>query len=161
MTRVEDAYHSDPTAVVEAVFRHIHQARMAGLPICNPALSVAVLGFQRWQGDWLGALVAPWTINLLMLPGGGDFRPLSVGQNQTWAFPSGEYEFMGNREPGLGAYQFCSLISPVNDFADQAEVEALAQAALAGLLTAPAEVQAPPLDRRAFLRSALGRRASA
>ncbi|TVT76643.1 MAG: [NiFe]-hydrogenase assembly chaperone HybE [Denitromonas halophila] len=161
MACVENAYDSNPTAVVEAVFRRIHHERMAGLPICNPALSVAVLGFRPWQGDWVGVLVAPWAINVLMLPGGGAFRALSVGQTQDWAFPSGDYTFMGSREPGLGAYQFCSLFSPVNHFADQAEAEAVADAALVGLLTAPPEATPPPVDRRAFLRTALGRRASA
>ncbi|MCZ4305653.1 [NiFe]-hydrogenase assembly chaperone HybE [Zoogloeaceae bacterium G21618-S1] len=161
MACVEDAYDSDPTAAVEAVFRRIHHQRMVGLPICNAALSVAVLGFQPWQGDWVGALVAPWAINLLMLPGGGAFRALSVGQTQDWVFPSGNYTFMGSREPGLGAYQFCSLFSPLSGFSDQSEAEAVAQAALVGLLTAPPEAQTPPLGRRAFLRTALGRRVSA
>ncbi|MBT0959781.1 [NiFe]-hydrogenase assembly chaperone HybE [Denitromonas iodatirespirans] len=159
MTEAGDAHDTDPTMRVEAVFRRIHAERMAGLPICNPALRVAAIDFRRWQGDWVGALVLPWAINLLIVPGSGAFRAVSVGQGQTWVFPSGAYDFMGSREAGLGAYQSCSLFSPVSEFASQADAEAVAQAAMAGLLSAPPEARPAPLDRRAFLRTALGRHA--
>lgn len=157
MTEGGEAHDTDPTATVEAVFRRIHRERMAGLPICNPALTVRATGFQRWQGDWVGALVLPWAINLLIVPGGGAFRAVSVGQVQRWDFPSGHYDFMGSREAGLGPYQSCSLYSPVGDFDTQAEAEAVAQAALTHLLAPPPDARPAPLDRRAFLRTALGR----
>ena len=157
MSQTCEGFDSDPTATVEAVFRRIHTERMSGLPICNRALQVRATGFRRWQGDWVGVLVAPWAINLLVLPGGGAFTPLAVGQSQQWAFPSGSYDFMGNREAGLGPYQFCSLFSPVSEFSTQAEAEAVAEAALGALLAPPPEAKLAPVDRRAFLRSALGR----
>ncbi|MFV0664042.1 [NiFe]-hydrogenase assembly chaperone HybE [Denitromonas sp.] len=159
MTQVWLPYDTDPARVVASIFRRIHAERMASLPICNRALSVAVPAFERWQGDWVGVLIAPWAINLLILPGGGVFEALSVGMRQRWSFPSGDYEFLGSEEVGLGPYQSCSLFSPVSEFDSQDEAVAVARAALAGLLVPPPEACRVPLDRRAFLRTALGRSA--
>lgn len=159
MTQVWLPYDTNPAPVVASVFRRIHTERMAVMPICNRALSVAVPAFERWQGDWVGVLVAPWAINLLILPGGGAFEALSVGMHQRWSFPSGDYDFLGSEEAGLGPYQSCSLFSPVSEFDTQDEAVAVARAALAGLLAVPPQARRTPVDRRAFLRSALGRSA--
>lgn len=99
---------------LETVFGDIAAKRMAGLPICNDALRVQAVGFREWQGHWLGVLVTPWTISLMLMQ--GDDVPLQVlgaDEKMNWEFPSGEYEFMGLNEAALGACQMCSLISPV------------------------------------------------
>lgn len=171
------AFVSDPTEALRACFAGIAASRMAGLPVCNPALDVAVTAMQPWAGEWLGVLITPWAISLVLLPGdGGSFRELSLGQSQSWVFPSGDYDFLGNREEGFGPYQSCSLASPVFEFASQDDAIAFAGAALSALLQ-PAEAQLaaqahddreaarldgrplPPgpqtVSRRAFLRGAL------
>lgn len=144
----------DPAAAVEAAFARIAATRMAGLPLNNPALAVEACGFRRWNGLWLGVLVTPWTVNLMLLPGGNPaFRRLGADQRQTWTFPSGDYDFLGAEEAGLGPYQSCSLFSPAFEFAGQDEARAAAAAALVALL-APPDDAAPrprPISRRAFL----------
>ncbi len=163
--------HTDnPQALLAATFARIAATRMAGLPVVNPALGVAVPAMQAWQGEWLGVLLTPWAVNLVMLPGpGGRFRPIEVGGAQWWDFPSGRYEFLGNREDGLGHYQSCSLLSPAFEFACQADAEAFALAAFDALLAAPPQaphnaegvrlsggsVIAQPVSRRDFLRGGL------
>lgn len=153
---------ANPAAALHACFAAIAARRMAGLPLCNPALTVAVPAMQAWEGEWLGVLVTPWAISLVLLPGpGGRFREIGVGQSQAWDFPSGRYDFLGSREDGLGAYQSCSLASPVFEFAGQDEAVAFALAALAALLQPAAGTRealpAGPqtVSRRAFLRGAL------
>ncbi|MDD2872330.1 MAG: [NiFe]-hydrogenase assembly chaperone HybE [Azoarcus sp.] len=163
----------DPAPAVRACFSAIATGPMAGLPLCNPALEVAAIGFRSWQGEWLGALLTPWSLSLMLLPGtGGRFRPLAVDERQCWAFPSGEYAFLGNREPELGPYQMCSLYSPVFEFVSQIDAEAVALAALDALFCAPdgaaeadaaaqqarlqgESVAAAPVSRRDFLRGGL------
>ncbi|MBL8490462.1 MAG: [NiFe]-hydrogenase assembly chaperone HybE [Rhodocyclaceae bacterium] len=146
----------DPSARVEAEFRRI-AAIMGGLPICNPALAVEALGFRPWNGLWVGALLTPWTLNLVLLPGGnGDFRRLKQDETQVWSFPSGDYGFWGGPPSALGDYQTCPLISPVLEFADQQSLREAAAAALEGLMAAQEPVPDPPAgdsgrSRRAFL----------
>ncbi len=156
----------NPQPLLAACFARIAATRMAALPVVNPALSVAVPAMQDWLGEWLGVLVTPWAVNLIILPGrGGRFCPIEVGGAQWWDFPSGRYEFLGHHEDGLGHYQSCSLLSPVFEFATQAQAEAFARAAFDALLAAPlpppASVEgarlaggsalAQPLSRRDFL----------
>jgi [NiFe] hydrogenase assembly HybE family chaperone len=105
-----------PAAVLERVFKHIADTRMAGLPILNPALRVQAVGFRAWQGRWVGVLITPWTISLVLLAGdGAPLEELAPDTKMDWEFPSGRYEFMGLHEPALGGCQTCSLISPVSD----------------------------------------------
>lgn len=130
-------HHGNPAPQVRAVFEHIRRTRMAEVPFLNPKLQVDIVGWRAWQGEWLGVLVTPWSINLMLLPGGGGkFRALAMDERQSWSFPSGTYDFMGGDEEGLGAYQICSLFSPVLQFATHDAAVAAARAAIEALLHA-------------------------
>jgi [NiFe] hydrogenase assembly HybE family chaperone len=64
---------------------------MAGLPILHPGLSVAVIGARQWRRDWLGMLLTPWCMNLVIVPGRGPtFVPGTVGSKQVSQFPAGD-----------------------------------------------------------------------
>lgn len=160
-------------AGLETAFRRIATTRMAGLPINHPRLAVEGVGFRSWQDKWLGVLVTPWAMNLVLLPGGDpEFEVLATDRRQTWRFPSGEYDFMGGDEEECGAFQFCSLVSPIPEegIPDQAAAHALAEEVLIQLFSDPADavVMAPapaessrksslsgPLSRRGFLSGGL------
>lgn len=121
-------------ACVESTFTRIAATRMSGLPICHPGLRVEAVDFRTHAGDWLGALLTPWSLSLMILPGhGGNFRPLVANVVQTWRFPSGDYDFIGNHEPALGDYQLCSLYSPMFGFDDQDNARQAARIALSAL----------------------------
>jgi len=121
----------NPAARLEIVFRDIAATRMAGLPILNPALDVAAVGFRYWQDAWYGVLVTPWFMNLIALPDRDDeLVELGSGTRRTRFLPSGEYEFLSAREDALGAYWSASLVSPMSQFADMAGAVAVAEAVL-------------------------------
>lgn len=150
-----------PEEAVEAAFFRIQQTSMAGVPILNPALSVEAIDFQRWQGHWLGIVVTPWCMSLLLVPGGTDnWISAGVNKRRFVKFPAGDFAFLGGQEDELGEYQSCSLFSPMGKFSNQSEAVQTARAALIGLLTAPvvkddntpAKVDKNPvLSRRGFL----------
>lgn len=119
---------SNPATRLQAIFENIAAIRMAGVPILNPAMHVEAVGFREWEGHWIGVLVTPWMINLVLMPGAEvPLAPLLQGENKTWRFPSGTYEFMGLNEPELGVCHICPLISPVTEFATHEDALAIAR----------------------------------
>ena len=153
----------NPEARLLAAFQRIATTRMAGVALCNPALSVETVGFTSWQGLRAGVLITPWALNLVLLPDGSEaFRPQEVDERQSWRFPSGDYAFMGGAEPECGPFQFCSLFSPAFEFAAQQIARETAQAIMSELFRSPelatvetssksAEAAGSGLSRRAFL----------
>lgn len=148
----------NPAPRLEAAFRAIAAERMRGLPVVNEALEVEAVGFAPWDAHWLGVLVTPWCMNLVLLPReSARWASLPPGKKAAYRFPAGDYEFVAGHESAVGAYQACSLFSPMFEFADHAAARLTAQVALAALFDAghadashppPA---APPLTKRAFL----------
>lgn len=131
-----DAVLPDPSARLTAVFRAA-AARMEGLDLVNPALSVEAVGFAPWGAHWLGVMLTPWFMNLTLLPRNPRaWLPLETGAKRRYAFPAGEYEFVGADDPVLGAYQVCSLFSPVHEFADHETARLVATLAREALFDA-------------------------
>lgn len=125
-----------PAAKLERVFGDIAATRMADVPILNSALRVEAVGFRPWEGRWIGVLVTPWMMSLMMLPGEASLLSLRLDEKQHWAFPSGEYVFMGMNEPALGVCQTCPLISPMAEFAAHDEAREVAQEIMRTLMEA-------------------------
>ncbi len=157
---------------LQRVFENILEQRMHDVPVINPRLGVRAVGFHPRDGAFLGILVTPWFMNLVLLPEeGDDWQELAVGSTVRHAFPAGEYDFIVGHEDGLGRYQSCSLFSPMFEFADMTAAVATAEAALEALLN-PAQdatdepptatetvVEARlqrPVSRRAMLRGLFG-----
>jgi len=126
----------DPSARVERAYARIADTRMAGLPFLNPALRVEAVGFRAWEGQWLGALVTPWCVNLLLLPGTGQWASLPQGGERIVALPAGRYRFIAGHDEELGEHHACSLFSPAQAFADHETARAVALAALVALFDA-------------------------
>lgn len=125
----------DPSARLEAAYRAIRAERMRGVPILNEALDVAAVGFAPWEGRWLGAMVTPWFMNLMLVPLDAEaWTPVASGRKRRYGLPAGEYEFIGGDDPLLGEHQMCSLFSPMFDFADMETATLTAKLALAAVL---------------------------
>ena len=134
-----------------------------------------------WDGRWLGVMVTPWFMNLMLVPRDPvAWAPLRIGAKRKYALPAGEYEFIGGNDPEIGEYQICSLFSPMLQFDDHDTArlvatlarEALFDAANAAVHTVPTGASAPapaaaepgpiaqlqenleaPLSKRDFLRA--------
>lgn len=132
----------DPSARLNAAFRAIAR-RMDGLNFVNPAIEVEAVAFAPWESHWLGAMVTPWCINLMLLPRDtSGWTSLPQGRKLRYAFPAGEYEFISSRDDAVGEYQMCSLISPVLELPDHATARQVAELARAALLD-PANAPVP------------------
>ena len=58
----------DPSARLEAAFRAVYADRMQGLAFVNAAVGVEAVGFAPWKHYWLGVMLTPWSMNLLLAP---------------------------------------------------------------------------------------------
>lgn len=138
------------TDALEADFREIWNAKMRDVPMVNKALRVQAVGFRMQEGRPLGVLVAPWFMNLILLPGEtDDWSTLEPGTKEVIAFPSGEYEFLHNTREMTGGYKACSLFSPMNDFATHAQAVEVAEAVMLALFD---EAHRDETDRAAEIR---------
>ena len=103
----------------------------------NPALSIEAVGFRPWNDHWLGVLITPWFMNLVLMPRvAARWQPIAERESRHYVFPAGVFEFIGGRDPALGDYQACSLFSPMFEFADPAAAHDTAVASLAALFDA-------------------------
>jgi [NiFe] hydrogenase assembly HybE family chaperone len=136
----------DPSPRLNAAFRQAAR-RMAGLGFLNPALQVEAVAFEPWQGHWLGVMVTPWFMNLVLLPRErASWQPLAAGAKRKLSFPAGVYEFIGADDAAVGEHQTCSLFSPMLEFEDQAAARLVARLAREALFDA-AHAQAPETPR--------------
>jgi [NiFe] hydrogenase assembly HybE family chaperone len=134
-----------PAARLEAAYTRIWKTRMQGLPFLNENLRVEAVGFRAWEGQWLGALVTPWSMNLVILPGEGPWTCLPKGAERFVALPAGRYRFVAGLDEELGEHHDCSLFSPAQEFADHETARAVAAAALEALFDA-GNAEAPDSD---------------
>ncbi len=119
-----------------AHYADVAATRMADVPICNPALAVDAIGFDRMVGgERLGVLVTPWFMSAVLVPA-PDVAPAQIGEKRRVRLPAGWFSFVAHDEPGIGGFWTCSLMSPVFELADQATAMAAAEAALDTLLSA-------------------------
>ncbi len=128
-------------------FRLAHE-RMQGLAFVNPALDVEAVAFAPWQGHWLGVLVTPWFMNLILAPRDATaWTSLKPGEKRSYLFPAGAFDFIGAHDDVAGEYQMCSLFSPLLHFDDQETARLVAGWRARRCST-------PPTPRRRTCRSA-------
>lgn len=142
--RRAEAWVNSPAPAVERWFEHLLAERMHGLPFLNPALSVQALDFHRLDGDWLGGLITPWSVQLMLVPGGGSlWVDTSPGERSMVALPVGRLAFIADEgDRGLPAFQYLPLVNATTALADDDEARAFVRDALVTALRPPAV----PLD---------------
>ena len=104
-------------------FLQIDRERMQGLPFYNEQLHVEAIGFQETEEGYVGVLITPWFINLILLFKQQPEIHAVVGRKCSHALPSGEYDFMIGEDEELGRYDFISLASPVGQFKTQQQAQ--------------------------------------
>ena len=152
-----------------ARYEAIAAERMQGLPIVNPRLEVEAVGFFDFGEHRFGVLIAPWFMNMVLLPGSDEYAELQQGDKVTLSLPSGDYEFTACRDAGdaaaAGVYLSAVLFRTVTDFPNQSTARAVATEVLVRLFDAPSEIPAGhdgvPAPRRVSRRGLLSGRSGA
>ena len=136
-------HEEDPGERVAQCFRECTE-----LPPVNPRLRCISVGFVRYRGDWLGVVITPWFMDLVLLPGGGIlWGDIPAGQRRYIELPQGTVAFTAAEEPHLGAYQHAPLVSTVSALPDMAAAITLANQAMFEIHGDKAADNTPPADR--------------
>ncbi|GGF65116.1 [NiFe]-hydrogenase assembly chaperone HybE [Alteromonas lipolytica] len=133
-------------AAVSAFYQSV-ATNMAELPVYNAKLEVGTTGFLPVDGSWLGVVVTPWCMNIVLVPEvESQHNEFQVGEKFFVTLPSGQYEFIRAYASTLGDYAICSVFSPMFDFTEQVSAMQTAQEVLEALFNeehiAPSERQA-------------------
>lgn len=127
-------------AALEAAHRHVAGTDMAGLAVCNPHLSVEAVGFRPFGPGWVGCLIAPWTLNVVVLPAdAGLWAGLNDGDKELLDTPAGQFAVTAARLGALGVAMTIPAVSDMTLFSDQEDARAAGMAALDALLLPKAE----------------------
>ncbi|HET9822572.1 MAG TPA: [NiFe]-hydrogenase assembly chaperone HybE [Burkholderiaceae bacterium] len=145
-------------AALVALYRRVQRERMDGVPLVHAGLAVHAEGFEA-EADGaaaVGVLVTPWFMNLVRLPLDAAVPMAPAGATRRRVVGHTSFDFIGAHEPDFGAYEACSLFSPMFEFADQSAAEATAREVLAALRRSQVPEtrqasQAPQASRRALL----------
>ena len=141
----------------------------------NSLLSCTSVGFTRCQGDWLGVVITPWCMDLVLLPGGGNlWGDIPTGQRRYVELPHEAVAFTAAEEPQLGPYQHAPLVATVASLPDMAAAIRLANQVMREICGDEIPAVVPPSDlpdasadstdgpetpsRRGFLRQLAGKR---
>lgn len=140
---------------LDAHFRSVLADRMRDVPILNASLSVESCGWRRHASGWLGVMITPWCMNLVLLEsstaGSEVSEPGQVsvadtprnGESCLKTFPAGEYHFTVNHDATAGVWLSCSLFSPMFEFSDQEFARDVAHSALLALFDSTDTVDEP------------------
>lgn len=145
-------FTENPTDTLEDVFQNIHTNQMIDLPFVNEKLGVKAVGFNLYEGDWLGVLLTPWMLSIILIPGPNrTWGSHTVGDRLGIRLPSGDYSFTYGAHEKLGNYFASSIMSPLQDMKNQETALQLAKD-IRQLLTAipTEEIHVQDQSRRAL-----------
>ena len=139
-----------------ASFERIGRESMRGLPFYNEALRVEAVGFERIGDEWLGVLITPWFMNLMLvsdqpLP----YAEAANGKKRSVELPGGPVQFLCGGTEDFGMFDAHSIASPMDVYKSQNQARAAARRALASVRTPP---QAEPARAPSAAQPVVSRR---
>ncbi len=146
----------NPQPLLERLFGLIAEREMRALPFYQPQIPVRACGFQLFERQWVGALLTPWMLSLLVLPGPGQTWPRRpVGSRLALALPCGNLGFTVGEVAGCGQYLGGSLLSPLSAHLAAGQAVQLAQQCARMALSLPVADADAPVNpaRRALFRA--------
>ncbi|HGM5488863.1 TPA: hydrogenase-2 assembly chaperone [Serratia fonticola] len=138
MQTVTNGFALNPSALLEAAFQAVADGGMRDLPFSQPQIPVRACGFQLFEQQWVGTLLTPWMLSLLVLPGPEQqWGSRAVGDKLALSLPCGSVRFIVGEVEGCGQYLACSLMSPLDRHLGAEQALTLAQQSARMALSLP------------------------
>ncbi|EKN5936399.1 hydrogenase-2 assembly chaperone [Yersinia enterocolitica] len=156
MSDVIAGHEQNPAALLEQVFGQVAADEMRGLPFYRDHIPLRACGFQLFEQQWIGALLTPWMLSLVVLPGPQQsWQRRAVGERLMLALPCGTIGFTVSEIAGCGQYLSRSLMSPLDTSLSAERALQLAEQSARMALSLPvmdADAPADPRRRALFNR---------
>ncbi|CNL32399.1 hydrogenase-2 assembly chaperone [Yersinia proxima] len=153
MSDVIAGHEQNPAALLEQVFGQVAADEMHGLPFYRDHIPLRACGFQLFEQQWIGALLTPWMLSLVVLPGPQqNWQRRAVGERLMLALPCGTIGFTVSEIAGCGQYLSRSLMSPLDTSLSAERALQLAEQSARMALSLPVvDTDAPANPRRRAL----------
>ncbi|HHA0034310.1 TPA: hydrogenase-2 assembly chaperone [Yersinia enterocolitica] len=149
MSDVIAGHEQNPAALLEQVFGQVAADEMRGLPFYRDHIPLRACGFQLFEQQWIGALLTPWMLSLVVLPGPQQsWQRRAVGERLMLALPCGGISFTVSEIAGCGQYLSRSLMSPLDSSLSAERALQLAEQSARMALSLPVMDADAPADPR-------------
>jgi len=156
-------FATDPAPLLVAQYERIAREEMQALPFYHATMPI-VAECTLFEGQWLGCVLTPWMLSLVVLPGPDQLWPVrSSSDRLALQLPCGNLTFMVGELPETGQLLACSLMSPLDPHLGAEQGRALVSSTLRMLLSLPVQQGASGVDlgRRRLFGARRGQRPGA
>ncbi|MBS4722007.1 hydrogenase-2 assembly chaperone [Aeromonas caviae] len=132
-------FASNPAPLLVAQYERIAREEMQALPFYHATMPI-VAECTLFEGQWLGCVLTPWMLSVVVLPGPDQLWPVrSSSERLALQLPCGNLTFMVGALPETGQLLACSLMSPIDPHLGADEGHALVSSTLKMLLSLPVQ----------------------
>ena len=105
-------FATNPAPLLVAQYERIAREEMQGLPFYHATMPI-VAECTLFEDQWLGCVLTPWMLSVVVLPGPDQLWPVrSSSDRLALQLPCGNMTFMVGELPETGQLLSCSLMSP-------------------------------------------------
>ena len=132
-------FAANPAPRLVAQYERIAREEMQALPFYHPAMPI-VAECTLFEGQWLGCVLTPWMLSVVVLPGPDQLWPVRSNSDRlALQLPCGNMTFMVGELPETGQLLACSLMSPLDPHLGAEQGRALVSSTLKMLLSLPVQ----------------------